>query len=113
MTTRANIYVDQGVDFKTVIEFYSDNDQEVNLESAVFVGKAAKLYSNVQKLDIYAAIILGDPVNDVEITVRGEDSALCVPGKYVYDILMVGSNGSIEKILEGLLFVVPTISNIL
>jgi hypothetical protein len=32
------------------------------------------------------------------------------PGKYQYDVLMIESSGAVQKILEGLMIVLPTIT---
>lgn len=110
-TTRANLYIDQGVDFNTTLEFFADDDgSEYDLLNYNFYSSVKKIYSDTALFDIEVAVIAGDPVNDAELSISKEKTANVKPGKYQYDVLMEKTDGSMHKVLEGLLIINQTIT---
>lgn len=111
MTTRSNLYIDQGTDFSSTVEIFTDYGDEFDITSRAFLGSVKKLYSSTKVFDIDLSIIPGVPNNDLLISIPAEKTANTAPGKYQYDIVMVTNNTARLKILEGLLFVLPTVTS--
>lgn len=111
MAARVNLYVDQGIDFSATLELTLDNGQLFDVSNKSFYCEAKKLYSTTPIFSANVSIISGDPTNDLLLVINGEDTKNLEPGKYQYDVVMI-SNSSSLKILEGLIFLVPTITSL-
>jgi hypothetical protein len=110
MSTRANLYVDQGVDFVTSLNLFTDVGDEFDITTQEFSCDVRKVYSSTI---IFSADIMVEPGNVpglLEMEFSGIVTANTDPGKYQYDLIMTSSSGKREKILEGLLFLLPTIT---
>jgi len=110
MTTRANIYVDQGVDFVTSIDLFSNEGGSFDITTQDFKCEVRKVFSSSLAFEAVVQINTDDlELNNLDLVISANTTSDIEPGKYQYDILMI--NGSQRtKILEGLMFILPTIS---
>lgn len=109
MTTRANLYVDQGSDFLITLDLFDGLSSEFAVDNYTFYSTARKLYSDTNYFNIETRIITDDDdPNNFEMYISPEKTLNAEPGKYTYDVLMRSSSGTVEKILEGLIFIIPT-----
>jgi len=108
-TTRSNLYVDQGTDFYANVQIFS-NDTEYDVSDSTFFGSARKIYSSALAFDFQVTMIQDGVINDVKLFVAAADTINLEPGKYQYDIMMSRGTNSREKILEGLITVLPSIT---
>lgn len=110
MTTRSTLYVDQGIDFVTTLDLFKSGDVEYDITNQTFKCQARKVYSS--KLAFEADIVIHTDDNDennLDLVISANTTIDVSPGKYQYDIIM--TEGSTKtKILEGLLFVIPTMT---
>jgi hypothetical protein len=109
MTTRANLYVDQGTSFAVSLDLTTEDGDAVNLSDQSFYCGVKKLYSSSTLFTANVSIEIGEPLNDVTLTIQSDQTKDLEPGKYQYDVLML-NNGSVSKLLEGLIFIVPTVT---
>ena len=114
MTARSNLYVNQGTDFFTNLELFSgESGDQADLSNFIFYGGVKKLYSSTKLFDMEVTPNDSEPLNDIIIYISAAKTQDKKPGKYQYDILMVDdTTGNSQKILEGLLIIIPTISEI-
>lgn len=108
MTTRANIYVDQGTDFSTFLNL-STEVGIYDLTSQQFECDVRKVFSSSSVFSPTFVIEPGGESGVVEMQIPSEVTANVEPGKYQYDVVMLNGNAK-EKILEGLMFILPTIT---
>lgn len=110
MSTRTNLYVDQGVDYVTTLNLFTDAGDEFDITTQEFSCDVRKVYSSTI---IFSADITVEP-DDIPGLLLMEFSGIATantdPGKYQYDLIMTSISGKREKILEGLLFLLPTIT---
>ena len=113
MTTQANLYVNKGTDFAIDLEVsYSLNAGEAFVMSnKSFYSSFRKHHSSVVVANA-AVTILSSANNIIEFAIPGETTENIDAGNYVYDIIMVNPSGDKTKILEGLLKIVPTVTQI-
>jgi hypothetical protein len=110
MATRANIYVDQGTDFSTFLNL-STTSGVYDLTTQQFECDVRKVYSSSASLFSPTFVVEPGGANGVvEMVISSEDTANLEPGKYQYDVIMINENSGKEKILEGLMFILPTIT---
>lgn len=110
MTTRANLYVDQGIDFAVVLDLFDAEGQDFSISDQVFKCEVRKLYSETKAFDATMEIVDDTLVNNIELIIPADATRDKKPGKYQYDIVMFDGIQRI-KLLEGLLFLLPTISS--
>lgn len=108
MTTRANIYVDQGTDFSTFLNLSTETGI-YDLTSQQFECDVRKVFSSSSIFSPTFIVEPGGETGVVEMQIPREVTANVEPGKYQYDVMMLNGNTK-EKILEGLMFILPTIT---
>jgi hypothetical protein len=108
MPTRANIYVDQGTDFSTFLNL-SNESGIYDITSQQFECDVRKIFSTTL---VFSPTFVVEPSGEtgvVEMVISADATANVEPGKYQYDIVMLNGSSK-EKILEGLMFILPTIT---
>jgi hypothetical protein len=108
MATRANLYVDQGVDFLVTLNLATDDGEAFDITDKQFFCDARKLYSSKLAFSSELEIVVNGVTNELNLFIDPVKTRSVEPGKYQYDILMVGD--STTKLLEGLMFILPTVT---
>jgi len=108
MTTRANIYVDQGTDFSTFLNLSTETGV-YDITSQQFECDVRKVFSSYSVFSPTFTVEPGNEMGVVEMTIPSTVTANVEPGKYQYDVLMT-TGSTKEKILEGLMFILPTVT---
>lgn len=109
MTTRTNLYVDQGTDFLVSLDLIEETGADYGISGNQYYCDVAKLFSTSVKFSVELTVGADDTGNDVlEFYISAAKTKDLEPGKYTYDIMMVESGGSITKIMEGLIFILPS-----
>ena len=109
MTTRANLYVDQGIDFLLRLQVVLD---ENTTEGLAFYSSARKVYSSTKLFDATVTVEENgsEETVDLDLFIGAEKTANKEPGKYQYDVIYTNQNGNVKKLLEGTLYLIPTIT---
>lgn len=110
MTTRANLYVDQGMDFAIVLDLFDSEGQDFSISDQTFKCEVRKLYSSTKAFEANLEVIEDTLVNNIQLIIPGAATEGKKPGKYQYDLIMFDGMQT-TKLLEGLLFLLPTISS--
>lgn len=112
MITRANLYVDQGVDFSALLDLSDEAGGVFDITSQQFYCDVRKVFSSTSLFSPTLIVEPGGETGVLEMRVSSIDTANVEPGKYQYDVLMVSNGGRTEKLLEGIMFILPTITRI-
>lgn len=121
MSSQLNIYIDQGTDFRLTIDIFDDDDVELDISTYSFFGDIKKLYSEKRTAEFTFEKnagsdadpnVQGQTVDAVTLILDADTTAQMKPGKYSYDVLMKKPTGEISKIVNGLAFVVSTITEV-
>lgn len=112
MTTRANLYVDQGIDFLVALELSTDDGDDYDITDQEFFCQVRKLYSSAIAFEVDLEVVVNGVTNELNLYIDPSKTKNIEPGKYQYDIIMKKANGISTKILEGLMFILPTITRI-
>lgn len=109
MTTRANLYVDQGVDFLLRLNVVLDDN---SMEGLNFYSSVRKVYSSAKLFDALVTVEQAgeDFVVDLSLFIGAEKTANLKPEKYQYDVIYTNQDGIVKKLLEGILYIIPTIT---
>jgi hypothetical protein len=110
MTTRANLYIDQGADFAVVLDLFDSEGVDFNISDQEFKCEVRKVFSSSVAFQATVRVNTDDnDANNLDLIISANTTADVDPGKYQYDIVM--SDGlQKSKILEGLMFILPTIT---
>jgi imidazoleglycerol phosphate dehydratase HisB len=109
MTTRITLFVDQGTDFGITLNLDETEGTTLNTANSEFFSSVRKVFSSSKSFDID---VQGNGDGAIDISIAAETTANVAPGKYEYDILMKTDDDKTFKLLEGLLFVIPTMTKI-
>lgn len=110
MTTRANIYVDQGTDFAILLDLFNDEGTDYNILNQQFKCEVRKVFSSAIAFEATVnAIEYDNDPNNIQLSIPANTTADIEPGKYQYDIIMTAGTQR-SKILEGLMFILPTVT---
>jgi hypothetical protein len=108
MASRANIYIDQGTDFRFSVELFDAADDELVILTYDFFASMRKVYSTVSIIDFNIEV----SGNDVTLVLTDIQTATLKPGKYQFDVIMRKTSGELSKVVEGLAFVVPSMTTV-
>jgi hypothetical protein len=112
MTTRANLYVDQGVDFLVALELETDQGDDYPVTNQQFFCQVRKMYSTTVLFEADLEVVVNGVTNEINLSFDPSVTRNIKPGKYQYDLIMINDNNITKKILEGLLFVLPTVTRL-
>lgn len=112
MTTRANLYVDQGTDFLATLELESDDGSSYPIDQQDFFCQVRKVYSSEAFFDVDLEVVSENATNELSFYIKPEDTRDIPPGKYQYDLIMKKDSEETIKLLEGLMFILPTVTKI-
>lgn len=110
MTTRANLYVDQGADFAVVLDLFDAEGTDFSITNQQFKCEVRKVFSSSVAFEPIVTINTDDnDTNNLNLIVTANTTIDIDPGKYQYDIIMIDGIQR-SKILEGLMFILPTVT---
>ena len=108
MSSQLNIYIDKGTDFRLTVELFDEDDLDLPISNYEFFGDIRKLYSTKKA----AEFEFQKSSNDITLILSADSTSQLAPGKYQYDIIMKKPTGELSKIINGLAFVVSTITEV-
>jgi hypothetical protein len=112
MATRANLYVDQGVDYSIDLYLTTNEGADYSVSNKSFYCNIKKLYASSAVANAEITTHVNANTSMIELYIPPETTEDLDPGKYTYDILMVDLSGSRTKVLEGLMFILPTVTRL-
>jgi len=111
MATYANLFVDQGADFATVVTLQDESTLDpLDLTDLILYGQVRRTYTSATAFDFVIA------VNDlakaeIKVSLPSSTNENMKPGRYVYDIFADNSTtGESFKLLQGILEIIPRVT---
>ena len=108
MATKANITIDQGTTFSTVISLADDEDVAVNLTGYTANSQIRKHYSSSNSQSF--SISLGGTSGTITLSLTSTQTSNLTPGRYVYDVELTSSSNVVSRIVEGIVTVTPEVT---
>ena len=84
MGSKANIYIDQGTDFRITLELFDGDNDDLTIQTFSFFADLRKMYSSKRA----AEFVVEKNENDITLVLEADVTANLRPGKYEYDVLM-------------------------
>jgi hypothetical protein len=108
MAIYANLTVDQGSDFSSVVTVTDSDDQLVDLTNYTYRGQIRKSYTSSTAINF--VITANTPANgELTITLTSSQTAVMKSGRYVYDV-EIESGNVVTRVVEGQLEVTPRVT---
>jgi Na+/H+ antiporter NhaB len=112
MAIYANIPIDQGSSFSSVITVNGADGLAFNLTGYTVRGQIRKSYAATTYTAFNCAVQSG-VVGKIQITLTAAQTAALKPGRYLYDIEIVEtSSGAITRVVEGQVDVSPRVTRV-
>ena len=110
MASILNQTIDQGSTFsKQIIVYESDGTTIQNLTGYSVASQLRKSYTSTAYTTINATI--GTPTLGVVVmTLAATDTAALKSGRYVYDLQITSSGGTVTRVIEGIITVRPEVT---
>jgi DUF4097 and DUF4098 domain-containing protein YvlB len=108
MATKANIIIDQGTTFSTVINLTDENGDPINLTGYTGDAQMRKHYTSSNSQSF--SISLGSTSGTVALSLTANQTANLTPGRYVYDVEVRSSANVVSRIVEGIVTVTPEVT---
>lgn len=111
MTGRANLYVDQGILFSTDLDVNGSDGGVIDITGYTFFGSSRKIYSTKTVVFDFTINVVDAINGKLLLKVLPDQSRYAIPGKYQYDVIMIDIDGKSSKLLEGLVFIIETMTD--
>lgn len=108
MATKANIIIDQGTTFSTVINLADENGDPIDLTGYTGDSEMRKHYSSSNSQSF--TLSLGGANGTVTLSLTSTQTANLVAGRYVYDVEITSSSNVVSRIVEGIVTVTPEVT---
>jgi len=108
MATKANITIDQGTTFSTVISLADDEDVAVDLTGYTANSQIRKHYSSSNSQSF--SITLGGTSGTISLSLTSTQTSNLTPGRYVYDVELTSGSNVVSRIVEGIVTVTPEVT---
>ena len=108
MATKANIIIDQGTTFSTVVYLTDDNGDAIDLTGYTGESEMRKHYTSSNSVSF--SISLGGTLGTVTLSLTSAQTANLTPGRYVYDVEVTSGTNVVSRIVEGIVTVTPEVT---
>jgi hypothetical protein len=108
MATKANIIIDQGTTFSTIINLTDDDGVAVDLTGYTGDSEMRKHYTSSNSQSF--SISLGGNTGAITLSLTSSQTANLTPGRYVYDVEVTSSANVVSRIVEGIVTVTPEVT---
>jgi hypothetical protein len=109
MAVKANILIDQGADFSTVLYVSDKNDVAMDVTGYSFSAQARKHYTSNTSYSFTIAITDAES-GEVTMSMGANTTANIAGGRYVYDCEMTDISNTITRLVEGIMTVKPQVT---
>ena len=118
MATTANLYVDQGTTFSTIIDLENQDSTPLNLTGYTVAGQIRKSYQSSTSVSftasVYGDLLAGDALNgQIRLQLAPATTVGMRAGRYIYDVEITNTqSGEKFRVLEGIVILNPEITKI-
>ena len=110
MAIYANINIDQGSDFLSVITVEDTTGNVVNLTGHTAAGQVRKTYASNTVSATFGASITQPTQGKISLTLPASTTNGMKFGRYVYDVEITSSGGTVSRVIEGQVEVMPGVT---
>lgn len=108
MALKANIVIDQGTDFATTIDVTDEDGNVVNLQDFTGAAQMRKHYTSTTAYDF--SVSVSADLGQVTLSMNAATTNAIAAGRYVYDCELTDDNGTVSRLIEGVVTVTPGVT---
>lgn len=108
MATKANLLIDQGTTFSTVINLTDDAGEPIDLTGYTGRSQIRKHYTSSNSQSF--SVSLGGTSGTIALSLTADQTANLIAGRYVYDAEVISSGNTVSRIVEGIVTVTPEVT---
>ena len=109
MAIRANLIIDQGATYTTVVTITDANNNTIDLSGYSGNAVIKKAYSSLNVAQTFTVSVNGS-LGQVSLSLTANQTANIIAGRYVYDVKLTDSFGAISRVVEGIATVNPKVT---
>jgi len=107
MATKANIVIDQGTTFNTIVDLKDENGDPLDTVGYTANSQIRKWYSSSNATVVFTANISN---GSVTLALTANQTSNLESGRYVYDIFLTDAANTISRVVEGIVTVTPRVT---
>lgn len=108
MATKANLFIDQGATFYTIITLTDNNGDPIDITGYTGAAQMRKHYTSSTAKTFTVA--LGNTSGTIALSMSANTTANIEAGRYLYDVELTDGSGSVSRVFEGIVTVNPNIT---
>lgn len=108
MAIKANLIIDQGSTYSTILNLTDDDDAIINLTGYTGSAQIRKHYTSTANTPFTVSIAPID--GTVTLSLTANQTATLVAGRYVYDVELTNAGGVVSRVVEGIVTVTPQVT---
>lgn len=106
----ANLYIDQGSTFSTTVYVKNDDETPFDLTAHTAAGQVRKSYYSSTAVDFTLEIADPASLGQINASLTPAQTGSLEEGRYVYDIEVTSTTGTVTRVLEGIITVNPQVT---
>jgi hypothetical protein len=110
MAAYTELFVDQGTDFESSIDLVGDDGSPINVASYIFTGQIRKSYYSKNPAANISFTIVNAVGGNVKMTMSAGTTANIPAGRYLYDVKMIDSAATTNRLVEGIITINPQVT---
>jgi hypothetical protein len=110
MAIKANLVVDQGATFSATIDLTDVSNNVFNLTGYTVAAQMRKNYASSTAVNFVGSHSSAD--GEIFLSLTANTTSTIEPGRYLYDVEITSSGGTITRVVEGIVTVTPGITRI-
>jgi hypothetical protein len=108
MATKANLFIDQGATYETVLTLTDEDGEILDLTSSNATSQIRKSYSSSLTVQFTTAINVS--AGEITMSLTANQTGNITAGRYVYDVELTDAANSITRIVEGIVTINPQVT---
>ena len=109
MATKANLVIDQGTTFSTVINLTDENGDALLLTNFQSESKIKKWYTSQNYITVNTTINVGS--GSITLYLDSNTTSNMESGRYVYDVNLIDTTSNVvSRVVEGIVTVTPAVT---
>ena len=108
MAIKANLIIDQGSTYSTILNLTDNDDAVIDLTGYSGSAQIRKHYTSSANTPFAVSISSLD--GTVMLSLTANQTANLVAGRYVYDVELTNAGGVVSRVVEGIVTVTPQVT---
>jgi hypothetical protein len=101
MATKANINIDQGTTFNTIVSLTDDSGNPLDMTGYTGQGELRTSYASINAISFNVGLSNGQ----IQLSLDANTTSNLTRSRYVYDVVLTDSSNNITRVLEGVAYI--------